>query len=143
MALFLELQVDQNFEHMRFIETKTHGILDYLTGILLILSPWIFDFNEGGAETIIPVLLGAGVIMYSLLTDYEMGGSYKISMKTHLLLDFLSGALLAASPWIFGFNDDVWQPHLIIGIMEMLVSVCTKTSRGTARSKRHRAAASH
>ncbi|MFL5772508.1 MAG: hypothetical protein ACJ75F_05070 [Flavisolibacter sp.] len=128
---------------MRFIETKTHGILDYLTGILLILSPWIFDFNEGGAETIIPVVLGAGVIMYSLLTDYEMGGSYKITMKTHLLLDFAGGALLATSPWIFGFNDDVWQPHLIIGSMEMLVSVCTKTTRGTSGSKRRHASASH
>jgi hypothetical protein len=34
---------------MRFISTKTHGVLDYLMGLFLILSPWIFGFANGGA----------------------------------------------------------------------------------------------
>ena len=36
---------------MRFISTRVHGILDYLMGPLLIASPWLFDFDNGGAET--------------------------------------------------------------------------------------------
>ena len=83
---------------MRFIETKTHGYLDYIMGVLLIASPWLFEFAQGGAETWVPVVLGAGVILYSLLTDYELGASHRISMRTHLTLDLLGGALLAASP---------------------------------------------
>jgi hypothetical protein len=100
---------------MRFIETKTHGYLDYIVGLLLIAAPWLFDFDRGGAETWVPVVLGAGTILYSLMTDYEMGTSRQISMRTHLTLDMLAGALLAASPWIFGFADYVWAPHLIVG----------------------------
>ena len=111
---------------MRFIPTKIHGILDYLVGVLLAVSPWLFQFNRGGAETWIPVLLGAGAILYSLFTDYEWGVSRKLSMPMHLLLDLLSGAFLAASPWIFGFAEYVYLPHLIFGILEIGVSLMTK-----------------
>ena len=39
---------------MRFISTKTHGALDYLTAIVLILAPWIFNFDNGGAAQWVP-----------------------------------------------------------------------------------------
>ena len=29
---------------MRFIPTRAHGVLDYIVGLLLIASPWIFNF---------------------------------------------------------------------------------------------------
>jgi hypothetical protein len=110
---------------MKIISTKVHGVLDYLVGVLLIVSPWLFNFARGGAETWIPVILGAGAIVYSLLTNYELGLSRMISMKTHLTLDMLSGILLAASPWIFGFSDMVYVPHLVLGIAEIGVALMT------------------
>src|SRR3982750_3165558 len=112
---------------MRFIETKTHGYLDYIMGVLLIAAPWIFDFNRGGAETWVPVVLGIAMIGLALMTDYEMGAARKISMCTHLTIDLIAGALLAASPWIFGFSDYIWAPHLVLGILEMGASLMTKT----------------
>ena len=112
---------------MKFISTKIHGYLDYLVGALLIAAPWIFDFDRGGAETWVPVALGISAILYSLLTDYELGASPQISMRTHLMLDLASGVLLALSPWIFGFSDYVWKPHLILGILEIGASLFTKT----------------
>ena len=111
---------------MRFIPTKVHGALDYLVGILLIAAPWLFDFARGGAETWVPVILGAGAIIYSLMTDYELGLSRSISMRTHLTLDLLSGILLAASPWLFGFHEYVYLPHLIVGLLEIGASVMTE-----------------
>lgn len=110
---------------MRFLSTKVHGYLDYLVGALLIASPWLFDFNRGGAETWVPVILGASTIVYSLLTDYELGATKGISMPTHLTLDLVSGIFLAASPWIFGFNEYVYVPHLVMGIMEVGASLVT------------------
>lgn len=128
---------------MRFIETKTHGYLDYIMGILLIAAPWIFDFAMGGAETWIPVILGAGVILYSLFTDYELGASRQLSMRTHLMLDLLGGAFLAVSPWLFGFADEVWQPHLIFGILEMGAALFTKQVPSTEKSGHHPTATTH
>ena len=120
---------------MRFISTKVHGILDYLVGILLIAAPWLFDFARGGAETWVPVVLGAGTIIYSLMTNYELGLSKSISMRTHLTLDLGSGILLAASPWLFGFSDYVYLPHLIVGLLEIGASLMTERVPSTVVSR--------
>ena len=129
---------------MKFIKTRTHGYLDYLMGVILIAAPWLFNFDRGQAETWVPVVLGAGVIIYSLLTDYELGVSPTISMRTHLMLDLAGGILLAASPWIFGFADYVWAPHLVFGILEIGASVFTKTEpQAERRSHGHGPATAH
>ena len=113
---------------MRFLPTRVHGYMDYLMGALLIVAPWLLGFSRGGAETWIPVLLGVGAIGYSLLTDYELGAVRTISMPVHLGLDGLSGLLLAASPWLFGFSEYVWAPHLILGLVEVGAALVTKTT---------------
>lgn len=112
---------------MRVIPTKVHGVLDYLVGLLLIAAPWLFGFADGGAETWVPVILGAGAILYSLFTDYEAGAAKVIPMPTHLGLDFAAGALLAVSPWLFGFADEVFWPHLLVGLFEVVASLMTRT----------------
>ena len=113
------------------MSTKTHGILDYVVGALLIVSPWLFGFAAGGAETWIPVILGAAALAYSLCTDYELGAVRIIPMSTHLTLDFLSGAFLAISPWLFGFAELVAMPHLFLGLFEMIAVLMTRRSSAT------------
>src|SRR4051812_784306 len=81
-------------EHMRFIPTAVHGVLDYVAGVVLMAAPWLFGFNAGGAETWIPVCLGAGMILMSIFTDYEAGLARVIPMKTHLALDAIFGIFL-------------------------------------------------
>lgn len=136
-------QVELNDYFMRFISTKAHGVVDYLVSVILIASPWLFNFARGGAETWVPVILGVGAIVYSLLTNYEMGMSKTISMRTHLNMDLVSGIVLAASPWIFGFSEFVYMPHLIFGILEIGASLMTNpvpyhgNESATARSHKH------
>lgn len=108
------------------ISTRVHGTLDYIIGVLLLLAPFIFGFATGGAEMWIPIILGAAVIFYSLITAYERGVTNVISMKTHLWLDGIGGLFLALSPWIFGFASIVYLPHLIVGIVEVLAAVMTE-----------------
>jgi hypothetical protein len=110
---------------MRFLSTKTHGVIDYLVGLLLIAAPWIFGFARGGIETWIFIICGAGALMYSLITNYEMGAVKMIPMPVHLLLDAMSGIVLAVSPWLFGFSDFVYLPHLIFGLFEVGASLIT------------------
>ena len=122
---------------MKVIPTKVHGVLDYLVGILLIASPWLFNFARGGAETWVPVVLGAGAIIYSLITNYELGAAKVISMRTHLGLDMASGAFLALSPWIFGFNEFVYLPHLILGLGEVAAAMMTDPVPGRVTHETH------
>ncbi|CAN5679443.1 SPW repeat protein [soil metagenome] len=120
---------------MRVIPTQIHGFLDYGVALLLIVSPWIFGFADGGAEQWVPVALGIFVIVYSLVTDYELSVARMLSMPAHLGLDIAGGAVLALSPWLFGFADEVWAPHLIFGILEIGASLLTQQVQGvTARS---------
>ena len=111
---------------MQVIPTRVHGMMDYMIGALLIAAPWLFGFDRGGAETWVPVALGASVILYSLMTDYELGAVRVLPMGTHLMLDLMSGILLAASPWLFGFADYVWMPHLLLGLFEIGAALTTQ-----------------
>lgn len=112
---------------MRFISTRTHGITDYLMGILLIASPYLLNFATGGPAQWIPIIIGIAMLAMALMTKYEVGMLKAIPMPAHLTVDFLAGALLAVSPWLFGFSDIVFWPHLIMGILEMGLALTTQT----------------
>ncbi|HEY0045828.1 MAG TPA: hypothetical protein VGB44_03865 [Flavobacterium sp.] len=112
---------------MRVIETKTHGYLDYLVGILLIVLPGIAGWDINDAKSIVPMVVGIVTIIMSLMTAYELSISKIIPMSTHLMMDVLSGIILAASPWLFDFADEVYLPHLLVGLFEIAAGLMTKT----------------
>jgi hypothetical protein len=112
---------------MRFISTRYHGMMDYLAGIALIAAPFLFGFADGGAAMWVPIMIGVGMLGVSLFTDYELGIIRRIPMPVHLGTDALVGALLAASPWLFQFADQVWVPHVVLGIAEIMAAVTTET----------------
>ena len=113
---------------MRFIPTRVHGVLDYLTAGVLIAAPSMIGFRKNGAQRWLPMALGVGTIGYSLLTDYELGLFKIIPMPMHLALDAANGALLTASPWLFGFAEDVSAPHLGLGLFEIVVTASSQTA---------------
>lgn len=110
---------------MKIISTRTHGILDYTVGVLLIIAPWLFQFANEGAAMWIPIILGIGIIFYSMITAYELGMTGVISMPTHLWIDGIAGVFLAVSPWLFDFADFVYLPHLIVGLLVLGVALMT------------------
>ncbi|WP_163396430.1 SPW repeat domain-containing protein [Flavobacterium limi] len=110
---------------MKIIDTKTHGYMDYIMGIFLIACPSLFDLGHETVQGIVFYAAGAAAVVYSILTNYELGLVKIIPMKIHLTLDFLSGVFLATSPWLFGFAETVYGPHLTLGIIEILVSILT------------------
>lgn len=112
---------------MRQIPTSIHGLLDYAYGLLLIAAPFFFDFRDAGVATWIPVIAGVLVVAYSLLTAYELGQVRWLSMRTHLTLDLVLGAFLALSPWLFGFAQRIWWPHLVFGLVAVLASLTTRS----------------
>jgi len=92
----------------------------------LILLPFLLGLHSGSAEAW--VLTGAGIaaLIYSLITNYELGVVRIIPMSVHLALDALSGLFLATSPWLFGFADRVYLPHVFMGMLEMAAAMLTR-----------------
>jgi len=118
---------------IRFVPTRVHGIFDYIGGIGLIASPFIFGFySMGGIAVILPIVLGIGLILYSLLTNYERGipGLRFIPMPAHLIFDFVAAALLAVAPFLFSYSNlglNVWLPQVIAGVAVILLVIVSQT----------------
>lgn len=110
---------------MRFIPTRFHGMLDYVVGLILIVSPWLFGFSHVTTATWIIVAAGMAALIQTIFTDFEVGIIRKIPMQSHLMVDFGLGVILAVSPWMFSFADQVYLPHLIGGIFSILASLTT------------------
>ena len=119
---------------MKMIDTKTHGYVDYIMGIFLLAVPSLFDLNLSAIESTVFYLVGVTALIYSLLTNYELGVLKIIPMKGHLALDIFSGIFLAASPWLLGFADIVYKPHLVLGIIEIGAALLT-TSKSRVEIK--------
>lgn len=124
---------------MRFIPTKVHGVLDYVVAIALMFAPMIFGFSSvGGAAVVIPVVLGIGLFLYSLFTNYEWGLVKVIGMPYHLIIDVVASVFLLLSPWLFGFANqawNVWVPHVAVGIAVILVVLFSKTAPAPATQR--------
>ena len=118
---------------IRFIPTGVHAYFDYIGGIGLLAAPFVFGFyGVGGFAVIIPMVLGAGLILYSLLTNYELGipGLKFIPMPAHLIFDFVASAFLAVSPILFGFINqapNVWLLDIIAGVAVILLVLVSQT----------------
>jgi hypothetical protein len=123
---------------MRFIPTKFHAPLDYIVGVALIAAPWIFQFSDVTAAAAVSIVLGIGLIVYSLFTDYELGVWKVAPMAVHNLIDVVAGAFLAASPWIFGFADEsanVWVSHVVVGLAAVFLGLTTVQRGGYSYRK--------
>ena len=121
---------------MRFIPTKVHAVVDYITGALLVVVP-LFYLEHGSAAIWVPVILGAVALLQALATNYEFSLTNAIPMSGHLIMDATSGIILAASPWLFEFSDRVWIPHLVVGLMEIGMALTTKLHRSEPARDAH------
>jgi hypothetical protein len=82
--------------------------------------------SRTAGETVVPVLLGAVMLGYSICIDYELGVARLIPMRAHLALDLGGGALLALSPWLFRFSSVVRLPHLCLGLLGIALALRTR-----------------
>jgi len=122
--------------NVKFLPTKIHGVLDYVVGIALILAPNLFQFSSvGGPAVWVPRILGVGLIVYSVFTNYEWGAIRVLPMTYHLAVDFVAAMFLAISPFVFGFTNhglNAWLPHVVVGVAVIAVVLVSKTQPGTA-----------
>ncbi|HWF18474.1 MAG TPA: hypothetical protein VG754_04375 [Verrucomicrobiae bacterium] len=117
---------------MKTISTYTHGVLDYIAGIILILAPNLFSFADlNGPPVTVARVFGVIFVVQALFTNYELGIFRILPLRLHLFNDYVLSAILAASPWIFGFYvqpANIWLPHLVIGCVYFVITAMTRTT---------------
>ena len=114
------------------ISSKLHGILDYVFAVILITLPWIAGVEGKNPETAVPVILGVSTIIYSLCTDYKLGVFRLLPMNIHLILDLATAVILAASPVLFGFLDNIFLPYLLVAVVELVIIVLSSLQRNVS-----------
>jgi hypothetical protein len=97
---------------MKLINSKIHGIIDYLVVVFRLLSPTVFGLTPL-AGTLTYILAGIHLLM-TILTDFPYGILKIIPYKIHGLIEFLVSILLVALPWIFHFDADTIDRHFYI-----------------------------
>lgn len=112
-----------------------HAIMDYVIGLVLLVAPNIFGFNGMGAPASVARWVGILILAQAVMTRWPLGLVRVIPVRMHLMMDYVIGAVLAASPWIWGFNDNtanVWAPHLIVGLLIIGQAAITRAPREDA-----------
>ena len=87
---------------MRIVPTKTHGALDYLMGAALLALPKALGLEEVPSSARPQACRRRGNRLQSA-DGLRDGVAKLLPMSAHLALDAASSALLASSPWLFGF----------------------------------------
>ena len=112
------------------ISLRTHNILDYAIGIVLFVCPALFGFADIDAARNTFVFLGGGLILYSLLTDYEYSIAKWIPVGLHMALDVAIGFGLMLSPSIFDYRSQLTGVqnvlHFVLGLGTIALVVFTR-----------------
>jgi hypothetical protein len=120
---------------MRFLTPRIHGILDYVAAIVLIAAPFLLGFVNANLPALcISLVLGLGLLGYSLITDYAYSLFGAVSFRIHLVFDVVLGLGLVAVPFIFGFAGAVKTYYLAMGIGFLMVVALTGSRASGKRS---------
>jgi hypothetical protein len=98
-----------------------HGVLIYLVGAALLVSPWIIANDEVVMARLILIVAGLTSLVLGIASKYELGLLRLIQYKEYLLSTMLLGMFVFFSPILFGFVDSTALPHFILGSLMLLL----------------------
>jgi hypothetical protein len=113
------------------ISLRTHSIFDYIIGAVLVVCPSVFGFSDLYPARNIFLVLGFGLVIYSLLTDYQLSIFKLIPLPVHMTLDVLAGIALILAPSVFNYRFQLtggqYALHWIMGLGAMTLVAVTRT----------------
>ena len=111
---------------VRFLPAWFHAIADYAVGITLI----VVSIAVGGSGKAVAtgVVVGAVVLLVSMLTRYPLGVAKVLPFTVHSAGDYLAAALLIISPFALSYNDTdggLTAFYVVAGLAVLAVSLVT------------------
>jgi len=120
------------------ISLRTHNVADYVIGATLVMSPYIFGFDNVVAGRNLFLVLGLGLIAYSLFTRYPISIAKIIPLGVHMTLDVIAGVLLILGPSVFAYGDALtefqYALHIIFGLGAIGLVALTRPKTETSGS---------
>ena len=116
---------------VRLLPAWLHAIADYAVAFSLIAVALVVGGSGKAVAT--GVVIGAVVLLVSMLTRYPLGVVKVLPFKVHSAGDYLAVALLAASPFALGFSSSdggLTVFYLAAGAAVLAVSLITNYQYG-------------
>lgn len=111
---------------LKFISQTAHGIIDWMTVPILACVPRALGYDRP-ATRLFDVGAG-GIAVSSALTDYPAGLVKLMPMKTHLMLDKMTGGVFLASAAVMEDEPPLVRTCLgATGLFLLLTGFCTRT----------------
>jgi hypothetical protein len=110
------------------IPFAVHVLIEYGVGLLTILSPFLFSFDDDVAK-IVAVLIGAGILVLAVVTDAPTGLARTLPVASHVVLDYVIGVLLLVIPFVLGFSGDdnaATAYFIVLGVGYIVLAVLTR-----------------
>jgi hypothetical protein len=116
------------------ISRKLHGVIDYAIGLILVVAPKLFQFGDQNIAASVSVVLGLMTILYSLLTDYELGVVRMIPYAGHRLFDFVAGVAMLGAFIHFNLPGRAGAVLFAAGAVQIASLFFTRRPRNEAAS---------
>jgi hypothetical protein len=100
---------------MKTMPSEIRGLVNCFLGFALVMLAAFGRFPENHAVVYVTTAYGLGLILYSLLSDYEPLA--RRLARPIFLVDLIVGATLVASPWLFGFSRVSILPQVLVGLL--------------------------
>jgi hypothetical protein len=120
---------------VRLLPAWFHAIADYAVGALLVIVALSVGGSAGAIGT--GVVVGATVLLVSMLTRYPLGVAKVLPFPVHSAGDYLAAALLLVAPFTLHFNHGdkgLTTFYVIAGIAVLAVSLVTNYQYSPKRS---------
>jgi len=111
---------------VRFLPAWLHAVADYAVALSLIAVALIVGGTDKAVAT--GVVIGAVVLVVSLLTKYPLGVVKVLPFTVHSAGDYLAVILLAAAPFALSFHHSdggLTVLYLVVAAAVLLVSLIT------------------
>jgi hypothetical protein len=119
---------DRRRVHRGSVSLSLHVLIEYGTGVLTIVAPFLFSFDATSAK-LLSVLVGVGILVLAVMTDAPTGVARSLPVASHVVLDYVLALFLILSPFVFGFSDDdgaATAYFIVLGVASMMLAVLTR-----------------
>jgi hypothetical protein len=121
---------------MKIIPKFYHGVLDYMSGLLLLAAPNLLGFADiGGATAWVPRIVGLMILLQALMTDYELGVMKVIPISMHLMADYVIGAVLLVAPFVFGISSRSMSATILLIMMAIVAFAAAAMTQPRGRPR--------
>ena len=113
------------------IPLEAHAMVEPIIGLLFILAPFIFSFDDSAAKTL-SIVLGVVILLSGMSTRWRVSLVKLIPLRVHFMTDVLIGIVCIAAPFVLGFSDETEALvfFLVLGVGELGAAFMTAWEPG-------------